>query len=104
MRPGSRPIPPCITSRTCYPPPLEGKGWTWRLLNLILESTAVGRRIMRDSTMTQPGWTLEDIDWSAFRKSDVDSNLLAVVKSASLVEINSGDYVAYLRNVFGSDK
>lgn len=53
--------------------------------------------------MTQPGWTLEDIDWSAFRKAAVDADLLAVVKSAALVEINSGDYVAYLRNVFGSD-
>ena len=51
-----------------------------------------------------PGhWSLDDIDWSAFRADLVDKDLLAVAKTAALVEINSRDYVTYLTNVFGEN-
>lgn len=48
-------------------------------------------------------WTLEDVRWERFDPSRVDPDILKVVKAASLVEGNSGDYVAYLRNVFAGD-
>ncbi|MCP4329490.1 MAG: acyl-ACP desaturase [Alphaproteobacteria bacterium] len=48
-------------------------------------------------------WTLEDIDWERFDASKVDSDLLKVVKAASLVEYNGGDYATYLCNVFHDD-
>jgi rubrerythrin len=49
-------------------------------------------------------WTLEDIPWNAFDKNKVDSEILAVVKAASLVERNSADYAHYLCNVFPDDQ
>lgn len=49
------------------------------------------------------GWTLDDIDWSAFDPARVDPDLLALVKAAALVEANADDYVAYLRGVFAGD-
>lgn len=48
-------------------------------------------------------WTLDDIPWSEFDSSKVDPDLLAVVKTAALVEANAADYVVYLRNVFQED-
>ncbi len=48
-------------------------------------------------------WTLDDIDWAAFDAAAVDADLLAVVKTAALVEANAADYVAYLRAVFAGD-
>ena len=48
-------------------------------------------------------WTLDDIDWDAFVPERVDADLLKTVKTASLVEANSADYVAYLNNVFPDD-
>ncbi len=48
-------------------------------------------------------WTLDDIDWSAFRPDLVDQQLLATIKAASLVEANAPDYVTYLCNVFRGD-
>jgi hypothetical protein len=52
--------------------------------------------------MTQR-WTLESINWLAFDASKVDAKLLAVAKTACLVEANAADYVIYLRNVFAED-
>ena len=49
-------------------------------------------------------WTLDDIDWNAFRPDLVDSQLLATIKAASLVEANAPDYVTYLCNVFRGDE
>lgn len=49
------------------------------------------------------GWTLDDLDWAAFDAAKVDADLLAVVKTASLVEANAPDYVAYLHGVFADD-
>ena len=48
-------------------------------------------------------WTPEDIPWHEFDPSRVDPELLKLVKAASLVEYNSGDYTAYLCNVFHDD-
>jgi hypothetical protein len=48
-------------------------------------------------------WTLDSVAWSAFEASKVDAQLLALVKTASLVEANAADYVVYLRNVFAGD-
>lgn len=48
-------------------------------------------------------WTLDDIDWQAFEPAKVDPEILAVVKAASMVEHNGGDYAIYLCNVFSDD-
>jgi hypothetical protein len=55
---------------------------------------------MTDGIIYQAGWTLEDVDWSRFDASQVDSALLAAVKAASLVEYNAADYVTYLKRVY----
>lgn len=49
------------------------------------------------------GWTLDDIPWARFDAGAVDPDLLAVVKTAALVEANAADYVAYLHGVFHDD-
>lgn len=48
-------------------------------------------------------WTLDDLPWHAFDPARVDQDLIVVAKTASLVERNSADYAAYLRNVFADD-
>ncbi|HEX9463730.1 MAG TPA: ferritin-like domain-containing protein [Alphaproteobacteria bacterium] len=48
-------------------------------------------------------WTLDDIAWSRFDPRKVDADLLRIVKAASLVEHNGGDYAIYLENVFQGD-
>ena len=48
-------------------------------------------------------WTLDDISWDRFDASRVDPDLLRIVKAASLVEHNGGDYAIYLENVFAGD-
>jgi hypothetical protein len=48
-------------------------------------------------------WTLDDIPWAKFDPSLVDPEVLRIVKAASLVEYNGGDYAAYLCNVFSDD-
>jgi len=49
-------------------------------------------------------WSLDDIDWGGFEGGAVDADLLAVVKTAALVEANAADYVAYLGDVFRGDE
>ena len=49
------------------------------------------------------GWTLDDIPWARFDAGAVDADLLAVVKTAALVEANAADYVGYLNGVFAGD-
>ena len=49
-------------------------------------------------------WTLDDIPWDRFDPSLVDPELLRIVKAASLVEFNGGDYATYLCNVFDDDR
>jgi hypothetical protein len=48
-------------------------------------------------------WSLDDIDWARFEPSRVDPEILRMVKAASLVERNGGDYAHYLCNVFADD-
>jgi rubrerythrin len=48
-------------------------------------------------------WTLDDIPWERFDRSKVDPEILSIVKAASLVEQNGGDYAVYLCNVFADD-
>jgi rubrerythrin len=48
-------------------------------------------------------WTLDDIPWADVDPKRVPDALLEAVKSASLVEANSADYVRYLHNIFADD-
>ncbi len=48
-------------------------------------------------------WTPNDIPWACFDAQAVDADLLAVIKTAALVEANAADYVAYLGAVFVGD-
>ncbi len=48
-------------------------------------------------------WTLDDIPWDRFDANRVDSEILSVVKAASMVEANGGDYATYLCRVFHDD-
>jgi rubrerythrin len=48
-------------------------------------------------------WTLDAIPWETFDPSKVDPEILKVVKAASMVEYNGGDYATYLCNVFADD-
>ena len=54
-------------------------------------------------TATGRDWTLEDIPWDIFDAQKVDPDILKLVKAASLVEYNGGDYATYLCNVFRGD-
>jgi rubrerythrin len=53
--------------------------------------------------MTGGHWSLDDISWERFDRSKVDPELLKIVKAASMVEYNGGDYATYLCNVFPDD-
>ncbi len=48
-------------------------------------------------------WTLDDIPWDRFDPAKVDPEILRIVKAASLVEQNGGDYARYLCGVFADD-
>jgi hypothetical protein len=48
-------------------------------------------------------WSLDDIGWDRFDATRVDPEILRIVKAASLVERNGGDYAQYLCNVFADD-
>jgi hypothetical protein len=48
-------------------------------------------------------WTLDDIPWERLDRAKVDPEILRIVKAASLVEQNGGDYAHYLCNVFHDD-
>lgn len=48
-------------------------------------------------------WTLDDIPWERFDATRVDPEILSVVKAASMVEANGGDYATYLCRVFHDD-
>jgi hypothetical protein len=49
-------------------------------------------------------WTLDDIPWERIQADRVDPVMLRLVKAASLVEFNGGDYARYLRGVFAGDE
>ena len=48
-------------------------------------------------------WTLDDIPWGRFDPSQVDPEIIKVVKAASLVEHNGLEYARYLEKVFPND-
>jgi hypothetical protein len=48
-------------------------------------------------------WTLDDIDWHRFDPALVDPEMVALVKSAAMVERNGDDYALYLKSVFADD-
>jgi rubrerythrin len=48
-------------------------------------------------------WTLDDIPWERFDRNKVDPEILRIIKAASLVEQNGGDYAVYLCKVFADD-
>ncbi len=53
--------------------------------------------------MSSGHWNLDDISWERFDASKVDPELVKIVKAASMVEYNGGDYATYLCNVFPDD-
>lgn len=48
-------------------------------------------------------WSIDDIAWHSFDPAKLEPGMLALVKAASLVERNAGDYTAYLKNVFRNE-
>ena len=53
--------------------------------------------------MAADSWSIDSINWDQFDRSKVDPDMLLLIKAASLVEYNGGDYAAYLSNVFNDD-
>jgi rubrerythrin len=53
--------------------------------------------------MAMKHWTLDDIDWARFDASKVSPDLIAVIKTAAMVERNGADYGRYLNSVFQDD-
>ncbi len=53
--------------------------------------------------MTGKRWSLDDIPWERFNPGKLDADLIKLVKAASMVEYNGGDYAAYLCKVFIDD-
>ena len=53
--------------------------------------------------MAEKRWSLDDIPWECFDPGKLDADLIKVVKAASMVEYNGGDYATYLCNVFADD-
>jgi rubrerythrin len=51
----------------------------------------------------QAHWTLDSIPWDRFDRTKVTAQMLAVVKTAAMVERNGADYGRYLANVFADD-
>lgn len=49
------------------------------------------------------GWALDDIAWDTFDPTLVDPEIVPIIKAASMVEYNAGDYCTYLTNVFADD-
>jgi rubrerythrin len=48
-------------------------------------------------------WTLGDISWDRFDRSKLDSDIVRLVKAASLVEYNGGAYAHHLCRIFHDD-
>jgi rubrerythrin len=48
-------------------------------------------------------WKVADLPWDRFEPSSLDSETLAVIKAASLVEFGGDKYARYLCNVFADD-
>ena len=48
-------------------------------------------------------WSLDSIPWERFDRSKISPDLVAVIKTAAMVERNGSDYGRYLTNVFHDD-
>jgi hypothetical protein len=48
-------------------------------------------------------WRLDDIPWDRFDRSKLDSEIVRIVKAASLVEYNGGAYAHHLCRIFHDD-
>ena len=48
-------------------------------------------------------WTLNDVPWDCFDRSKVDTDIVRIVKAASLVEQNGGAYAHHLCRIFDDD-
>ena len=48
-------------------------------------------------------WTLDDIPWDHFDRSELDPDVVLIVKAASLVEYNGGSYAHHLCRIFYDD-
>ena len=53
--------------------------------------------------MADKRWSLDDIPWDRFDPGKLDADPIKLVKAASMVEYNGGDYARYLCNVFAGD-
>jgi len=88
---------------------LDGRGESHDIVRLRDAGARSGQaeRVRRNNHLVDSGtmteWTLDDIPWSRIDPARVDPDLVAVVKAASLVERNAGDYVTYLCRVFAGD-
>ena len=49
-------------------------------------------------------WRIEDVAWDKFDPAKVDLDVIALVKSAAMVERNGIEYAAYLNRVFHDDR
>src|ERR1700757_1931825 len=49
-------------------------------------------------------WTLDDIAWDRFDRSQLDPEIVRIVKAASLVEYNGGAYAHHLCRIFHDDR
>ena len=49
------------------------------------------------------GWTLDEIPWHCFDSSRLDSEIVKLVKAASLVEYNGEAYAHHLCRIFADD-
>ncbi|TAN52726.1 MAG: ferritin-like domain-containing protein [Rhodospirillales bacterium] len=48
-------------------------------------------------------WTMDEIPWERFDRSQVDDGTIRVIKAAALTEYNAPHYTVYLRNIFHGD-
>jgi hypothetical protein len=55
---------------------------------------------MTGAAVYKQGWTLDEVQWSAFDPTKATPWMIAAIKSASLVEFNAPDYVSYLKSIF----
>jgi rubrerythrin len=55
---------------------------------------------MTGNAVYKQGWTLDDVQWSAFDRAKASPQMIAAIKAAALVELNAPDYVTYLKKVF----
>ena len=49
------------------------------------------------------GWALDDIPWAGFDRSQLDPEIVSIVKAAALVEYNGSAYAHHLCRVFHDD-